>query len=303
MSLRAVLYVLLTGSLFGSNLVVSRFGLSQLDATVYSGLRVSVAGAAFLGVYLVGHRHHPWPTDPRLWGHAAVLGVVGTAIPLVAIINSLNYQSSGITALLVTVSPALTVLLAHFLLVDEKLTWRRGAGVILALGGALLLAIRGESGLPDVSQASPIGYGLAFVGVVMISVVTIYMRKFMRNLDAFDVTSAQTFIATLVLLPLAWLWIGIDLRNVNWQGYLAVSYAGLIGTFASFLLYFYCVKQFGASRASMAEYVGAVVATFGGILFLDEQITVGILIGICLIAWGILLINTRPKMAGLDQER
>ena len=282
---------MLTGSLLGASLIASRFGLEQLDPVGYVLLRLSVASLAYLGFYLIDRRRHPWPTDLHLWKHAAVLGVVGTAVPLVAIISALQYQSSGITAVLVTIGPALTVLLAHFFFADEALTLHKLIGIILALSGAFLLAIRGETGLPAVSQANPLGYGLTFTAIICISAITIYMRKFMRHFDSFSVTSIQIFIATLSVMPISLLGVGLNLERVDWQGYLAVGYAGLAGTFAGYLLYFYCVKRFGATPAAMTDYVAPVVASLGGLMLLGETITPGMLIGSAIIVVGIVIIN------------
>ena len=56
--------------------------------------------------------------------------------------------------------------MAHFFLPDESLNRQKIMGVGLALGGALLLLMLGETGLPDVSHASPIGYGLVTVAMM-----------------------------------------------------------------------------------------------------------------------------------------
>ena len=85
---------------------------------------------------------------------------------MTSIVSSLQFQSSGITAVLITTSPAITVIMAHFFLPDEPLTRRKSLGVLFALGGALLLAARGESGLPDVSRANPLGYLLVLLAMV-----------------------------------------------------------------------------------------------------------------------------------------
>jgi drug/metabolite transporter (DMT)-like permease len=195
--------------------------------------------------------------------------------------------------MLLASGPAITVLMAHFLLADEALTRRKGAGVALALGGALLLAVRGESGLPDVSRASPLGYGLVLLATVSGSSMTIYARRFMRSYDFFDVASIRTFAATLAVMPLSLLLVGVDLRGVTIHGYLALVYAALVGTFSGMMLAFYNVKRFGATAAAMPIYVIPIVGSLGGALVLGEQITGGMVVGMVLIVMGIALINRR----------
>ena len=69
--------------------------------------------------------------------------------------------------MLLTTMPAFTVILAHFFLPDEFLTRRKIIGVTLALGGAILLALSGEDGLPNMSGAPPTGYLLVGVGIFL----------------------------------------------------------------------------------------------------------------------------------------
>ncbi len=293
MTAQAIPYILLQGFLFGSTLIASRFSVGQFSPTTYIGLRMLLASLGHIAFYTIGYRGRSWPTNPRLWRHAALLGVFGTAVPMTCIVSSLQYQSAGLTSVLLTAGPALTVLMAHFFLIDELLTRRKIIGVVLALAGALLLALRGESGLPDVQRASPIGYGLVLLAMVCASSMAVYARRFMQDLDAFDVASIRMFAATLTVMPLSALLVGVNLEQVNGQGYFALGYAALVGTFAGMLLAFYIIKQFSATAQAMSLYVIPVIAGLGGALLLDEQITIGMLAGVALIVLGITLINQR----------
>jgi drug/metabolite transporter (DMT)-like permease len=290
LTLQALPYILLQGFLFGSTLVVSRFSVGQFEPTIYIGIRLVLASLCHVAVYSLV-RNREWPRSPDLWRNAALLGLLGTAVPMVAIVSSLQFQSAGLTSLLLTAGPAVTVLMAHFFLPDETLNRTKGAGVVLALGGAVFLLALGESGLPDVSQASPLGYGLVLVAVSCGSGMTIYARKYMRDYDYFDVASVRMVTAALAVMPLSALLVGVNLSGVDARGYMALVYAALVGTFSGMMLAFYNVKRFGATASAMPLYVIPVVATLGGALLLGEQITAGMLAGVALIAAGIALIN------------
>jgi drug/metabolite transporter (DMT)-like permease len=295
MTIQALPYIVLLGFLFGSTLIASRFSVGQFQPTTYIGLRLALASLGHGAVYALNHRRRPWPTDPRLWRDATLLGIFGTAVPMVAIVTSLQYQSSGVTAALLTIGPAITVLMAHFFLADESLTRRKGSGVVLALGGALLLTMRGESGLPDVGQANPLGYGLVLLAMFCAGGMDVYARKFMRDFDSFEVASIRVLVATLLVMPMSAMLVGINLQRVNGQGYFALGYAALAGTFLAMFLAFYNVKRFGVTASAMTLYVVPVVAGLGGVLVLDEHISAGMVAGMSLIAAGIAFIQTNRK--------
>jgi drug/metabolite transporter (DMT)-like permease len=290
MSIRALPFVLLQGLLFGTSLVASRFSVGQFHPTTYVGLRLMLASLCHIGIYVLDHRRR-LPKSLLLWWRALPMGIVGTAVPMVAIVTSTQYQSAGLTGLLLTTGPAFTVLLAHFVLDDEALTWRKAAGVILALSGAAVLGIMGESGLPDIRGANPLGYGLACLGILASSVMAVYARKALQGFDTFDVASIRMFSATLTVLPLSAILTGIDLAQVNSQGYFVLGYGALAGTFVGFLISLYNIREFGATAASLPQYVIPIVSGLGGALFLREKITPGMVGGMILIVAGLVLIN------------
>jgi drug/metabolite transporter (DMT)-like permease len=288
---QSIPYILLQGILFGTTILASRFSVGQYHPLTYIGIRLTLAGIGHLSVYLLGRRQ--FPRDTELWKRAILLGVFGTAVPMSFMVSSLQYQSSGITSVLITVAPAITVLMAHYALQDESLNRRKAFGILLALSGAVLLVLLGESGLPDVTRVNPIGYALVVLAMISGSASTIYARKHMREMDSFDVSSVRMFTAALLVLPVSLLIAGFDLSAVDNRGYFALVYATLTGTLAGSLIGFVVIKRFGATVSAMVAYVIPIVASIGGMLLLDEQITLGMLGGMALIMLGLTLINRR----------
>ncbi|WP_420641788.1 DMT family transporter [Candidatus Leptofilum sp.] len=295
MHTKAFPYVGLLGFLWGTNLVVMRVGVGQFDPVVFVGVRLLLASLAFVAVYTFSSRRK-LPTDRRLWLYATFLGIVSTAIPMTAIVSSLTYQSSGITALLITTAPAYITIAAHFFLPDEQMNLRKLLGVFLALGGAALIVLRGESGLPDIAQGSPIGYALVISAMLFETAGTILIRRQMQQFSAFDVTAVRLTIAGLTVMPIAVLLRGFDLSQVTSSGWFSLVYATLIGAFSAQILAFHVTKRFGATAFSLTSYVIPVVAAITGVLWLNETITVWMMLGMVFIGSGILLINGRRSL-------
>ncbi|MBG7610072.1 MAG: DMT family transporter, partial [Anaerolineae bacterium] len=269
----------------------------------FVGLRLTLASLGFIALYLLSRGKRKWPKDGLLWRRASFLGVIGTAIPMASFVSSMQYQSSGITSVLITISPAITVLIAHFALPDERLTLSKSMGIALAFSGALFLALRGESGLLTIGKVNPIGYGLVFLGISCSSVSNVYIRKKMRNFPPMDVAAVRMLTAAIVAMPIALLTSNFNMRQVNAQGWLVLLFAAIIGTFFAFLLDFYNTQRFGASTAVMVSYVVPIVGVLGGALLLDEQITMGMLGGMLLIVLGVGLIVRRQTAGQRDNQQ
>jgi drug/metabolite transporter (DMT)-like permease len=281
--------------MFGTSLTVSRFSVSQFAPTTYVGLRFVLASLAFVMIYALRIGDRRFPKGRDLWGHSFILGIFGSAVPMTAIASSLQYLSSGLVSILITVNPAFTVLLAHFFLEDEPLTRQKSLGILLALSGAVLLVIRGESGLPDIEPVNPIGYLFVLAGMFAGSAMTVYARKYMRDYNTFNVTGVRMFSAALVLIPLSLIVDGFDVSRVNLQGVLAVLFVAIVGTFFGLMLALSNIQRFGATAAVMTTYVIPVVAGLIGVLFLNEQITWGMVAGVLLIILGVWFINTNIR--------
>ena len=301
MTPKALPYISLLAGFWGTTLVVSRFSVGQFAPLTYVALRILIAALCYIPIYAISRKRR-LPRGRELWRQGIILGIFSTAVPMMLIVSSLQYQSSGVTSLILTVLPALTVLLAHFLLTDERLSLRKIIGVTLAFSGAALLIIMGESGLPDVTKANPTGYILVLAAVVLASYMVIYTRKNMQNLDSFDISSVRMWSAAVVMLPLSYLVAGFDLSRVNAQGVAAVLYAGLIGTFAGMLLDFYNIKRFGATASAMVSILIPIVAIVTGALLLGEAITPGMLLAMALILGGVWILNTGRQVASSEEQ-
>ena len=282
--------IILLGTLFGTTLVASRFSVGQMSSLTYVGLRLSLAALGFVIIYLIPNNKRTWPRSKELWQRGIILGIFGTALPMMSFVSSLQYISSGLTSVLMTTSPAITAILAHFLLPDVKLTLKRGAGVILAFIGALLLTTRGESGIAGLSRANPLGYVFVFSGIMSANIMSIFIRKKMRNDNTFDIGVIRMITSAIIVIPLAWLISDLDVSQVDKVGWTVLAYAAVIGTFFAMLLDFANIKKFGATISSMVTFVIPVVAVICGAIFLGEQATSGMLAGMMMIIAGVWLI-------------
>lgn len=298
MSPKALPFISLLATFWGTSLVVSRFALGQYDSLAYIALRILIAGLAYLVITSISRKRR-FPRGWDIWKQGTILGIFSTAVPMTGIVSSLQYQSSGVTSLILTLSPAITVLLAHFFLADEKLNMRKALGIGLALSGGAFLILLGENGLPDVSQSDPRGYLLALSAVIIGSFMVVYIRRNMQHLDSYDVSSIRMWVAGFVMLPIAFFVSGFDLSRVDGVGVAALIYAGLVGTFAGMLLDFYNIKRFGATASAMVSVLIPIVAIVTGTLLLGEVITPVMIVAMVLIIGGVAVLNTGPDKESL----
>ena len=294
MDLSAVLFILLLGTLFGAATLTSRFCLQQFDAVTFTAFRFLLASLIYMAFYVFRIAGKRLPRDPKLWKHAAITGLLGNAIPTTLIISALSFLSSGITSTLVTIFPVVTVVAAHYFLHDEPLHARKILGVVVSFAGAFLIVALGETGLPDVSQVNPFGYGMIFLAALSNTANSIYMRKYMMAAPVFEITSLRLTFAAVYLVPVAFLMNRVNFSGVEASGWLGFGLSAVILVVGIFLAFF-VIQRFGVTIAAMVDYVPPVVSSLGGAWLLGETVTPGMLAGMALIFVGVLVINLRRR--------
>lgn len=300
---KAFPYILILGFFWGSNLVASRFGVGQFHPLLFISIRLLAATACFVLIILIAGQ--PITTDRKVWGYSMISGVLGIAIPMSFFFFALQFMSSGMASIFVTAAPALVAIAAHLFLPDEPLTRLKGLGVTLALGGSVFLALQGETGLASGGQLTFFGPTIILIGMLSDTGNVILVRKRMQGMDPFSVTAIRLLTGAIVTTLAVTLFVGFDFSQVTAAGWFTLAYATLLGAVAGQFLAFYITKQFGATAFSLTAFVIPVVATIMGVLFLDELITSGMLIGVILIGSGIYFINRKPasQAAILKPER
>ncbi|MEW5817998.1 MAG: DMT family transporter, partial [Spirochaetota bacterium] len=288
--LKALPLLIILGFLLGSTMVVSRFAIKQFDALTYVALRFVLASMVNICIYIIvpGLK---LPSDIRVWAKAALVGLVGTALTFTAYIKSLNYLSSGVVSVLVTLTPVVTFILAQVFLKDEPLSPRKMIGAVVAFIGAGVLFVFKETGLPDITQPDLRGYAWVFLGLVGNAWGLVIIKRSLKTETAFTVASIRSFSTTLVLIPLTLLSKGFNFSGVRASGFGSLLYAAIFGTCGSIFLYSYITKRFGASMASQTEYITPVFASALGAIFLAERITLIMGSGVLLIFVGIRIIG------------
>lgn len=250
-----------------------------------------VAWRLLLGAGLLGLA--AWWRKVRLprgwaeWWPLLALGVLNIAVPLVVTSWGQLFIDSGVASILLSTVPLFTVLLAHFLLHDDKLTWMRAAGLMLGFLGVVLLLLR------DVGGASSTfwGYASHMVGAVLYSYAAVMARQFMRKqsllMQAF-VPVAFGDLLIWALLPFVEAPLQFPQQTMP---LIAILFLGAVSSFAGYLLYYYLIHSVGPSRMSMVTYTFPLVGVLLGVTFLGEMLDLTLLSGAALVLGSVFLVN------------
>lgn len=241
---------------------------------------------------LLFFRRAALPVRPGVLLAFVLMGVLNNAIPQVLIAWAQGTVPAGVASILNSTTPLFTVLLAHVLTHDEKMTPRKAVGILLGFGGVVVMT--GAEALEGLGL-SVLAQGAVLVASLSYALAAVYGRRLAQHgIAPLEITVGSITGAALVLVPLALVvetpW---TLATPGLPALGAVLGLAVLSTVSAYLLFYYLLDRVGASNASLVTFLVPVSAVVLGYLFLDERLESRHEVGIILIALGLAVIDGR----------
>lgn len=260
--------------------------------------RVVIAALLVAGVMLV--QSHGMP-DRRTLKVGAVMAVTNLVIPYLLFTLAYAEASAGFVGLFAALIPMATAVFANAMLPSEPLTRWKLIGLSIGFAGVVALLASGDSGLA--SGGRPLlAAGLAVPAVASIGYAGAYARRHAGEYSPTAVTGLQ-FIFGAVILLIPTFFIEGTPTGITGFGWLLIFYMAIAATFLPFYIFYRLLREVSATTASLIGYIVPLIALVGGILLLDEQLTMGIAIGGLLILVGMILTDRADRMTAPTPTR
>jgi drug/metabolite transporter (DMT)-like permease len=276
--------------LWGASFFFNGIAVKELPTLTIVLCRLFLAALILLAVLRLSGQ--ALPRSPEVWLAFFGMGFLNNVIPFNLIVWGQGHIASGVASILNATTPLFTVLVAHFLTRDEKMTPGRIVGVLLGLAGVAIM-VGGEAlktlGVNVLAQLACIAAAIsyAFAGV------------FGRRFRALDITPLQTATgqisaSSLMMLPLvAWVDRPWMLAMPSTPTLLALVGSAALATALAYVLFFRILATAGAANISLVTFLVPISAILLGIAFLGESLLLKHFIGIALIGAGLAAIDGR----------
>jgi drug/metabolite transporter (DMT)-like permease len=256
--------------IWGTSFLFIKVGVREIHPLWLTFGRIA-AGALTLLVVLAVTRDR-LPRDPRLWGHSAVVGALGVAVPFTLFGYGEQRVSSVLAGIWNAATPLVALPLAVLLFRTERMTRARLAGITIGFAGVLVVlgAWHGTGGAQLTGQLMCFGAAMCY------AVAIPYQKKFIagRAGSGVAMATAQLLAALVQLAVVAPLLAGsppVPTRlsaAVVW----CVLALGALGTGLAFVLNLRVIRLAGASTSTSVTYLMPVVSTLVGVLILGEHL-------------------------------
>lgn len=288
MNRREWLLLLLLSVLWGGSFFFVGILVKSLPPLTIVFLRVGVAAVILNAVVrAVGTR---MPATASAWRAFFGMGLLNNVIPFCLIAWSQGHITSSLAAILNATTPISTVIVAHFLTDDEKITANRLFGVVVGFLGVVVLVG------PDSTRglATDVLAQLAVLAAaVCYACAGVYGRRFKRmGITPMVTATGQVTASTALLFPAVML---IDqpwtMSAPAWPVWAAVVGVAALSTALGYVLYFRILLTAGATNLLLVTLLIPASAILMGTLLLGERLELREFAGFALISAGLVVID------------
>ena len=287
--MQGFLIILLLTILWGLNypaVKVSNTGLSPVFTTF---LRSVIA--TFFGVIYCLVVKQPLFHRGILLFHGAMVGIL-FGLEFVFLYFGLLYTNAARAAIFVYLAPFVVAIGAHLFL-KERLNSLKISGLILAFLG-IFLVFKGKP--TGYNKLMLIGDLCEIMAAILWGATTIYIKKYLAQ----RVHPINTFLYQLAFsIPI--ILVGALLLEDTWIKELTMPvisslfYQSVIIAFASYLAWFKLIHTYPVASLSVFTFLTPIFGVFSGVVFMKDQLTAGLLLGLIVVCIGIYLTNYQKR--------
>ncbi len=276
--------------LWGGSFFFTGIAVADLPALTLVALRVAVASIALWVVLRATGQAMPWTAD--VWTAFLCMGLLNNVIPFTVIVWGQHHIASSVASILNATTPLFTVVVAHGLTRDEKLTAGKAIGVAIGLAGAVVTIgpdALGALGQDTLAQVACLGAAFSY------ALASVYGRRFRRmGVPPLATATGQVTASTIMLLPLSLVvdhpWTLAMPSAATWG---AVVGIGLLSTAGAYILFFRILAAAGALNLMLVTFLIPVSATMLGVTVLGETLLIRHVAGMATIGIGMACIDGR----------
>jgi drug/metabolite transporter (DMT)-like permease len=293
--------LLLVAMIWGGNFTAMKHLLDALRPVDIAVIR-SVGAALFYGLFLLATGKPRIPMAPRDLHKMVLLGVLGVSVLSMGMTFGLTQLNPGLASLLVTSNPIFTAIISRILL-GERLTQRKVAGICIAFAGFLLVLQFGATGGARLESGQIRSALILLCAPLAWAFYTVLSKPLLASYPPKYVASYTTMAGGAVFLP--FLVLDASMRGriggldaVDW---VAVVYISLIAIVVAYLLWYWGLRTLTASQTSVYIYLVPVFGVLASWIVLGAAPALFALVGGTVIVFGVVITNTGGRRADASE--
>ena len=205
----------------------------------------------------------------------------------------LQFTTASRMVVFIYISPFVVALGMPSIAHAERLSPRQMAGLALAFAGVAWAFAEGFT-RPAAGAHQLLGDGLGVAAGVLWGATTLAIRGSRLSQASAEKTLLYQLAVSGLLLWIAALFAGMPMpTRLSTLAWASMTFQVVIVTFASYLVWFWLIRRYPATRLASFTLLTPVFGLLMGALLLGEPITLRLGLGLAAVALGIVLVNRR----------
>ena len=278
--------------LWGLNQVAAKAAMPEIPGLWQAAARSS-GGAALVWLWARHRRIALFERDATLPG--GLLAGVLFAAEFFCIFIGLQFTSASRMVVFIYIAPFVVALGMPLIARSERLRSGQMTGLLLAFAGVAWAFAEGFS-QPAIGPQQWIGDALGVLGGVLWGATTLAVRGSALTGASAEKTLLYQLVVSALLLIAGALVTRVPLpSHVSTLAWASLAFQVVIVTFVSYLVWFWLVRHYPATRLSSFTMLTPVFGLLLGAVLLAEPITVRLVLALATVAAGIFLVNRRTS--------
>lgn len=261
----------------------------DISPVLQIGLRSGIA-AVLVGLLMVWRRE-PLAIKDGTWRPGLLIGVL-FALEFLFMGEGMRYTTASHMAVFLYTAPFFAAIGLHLKLPEEKLSLLQWSGIGLAFIG-VVAAFFG----PDTREATReapnilLGDFLGLLAGACWGATTVIIRCTRLSDTSATKTLFYQLVAAFVVLIVATFVLGQTAVNPTAQAWASVLFQGIIVAFATYLTWFWLLRNYLASRLGVFSFMTPLFGIVFGVWLLHEPLDSSFIIGAALVSVGIIFVT------------
>ena len=269
--------------MWSSAFTSGKVALADAPPLLLLTVRFLISGLVAIGLaFALGQR---LPERRIHWGLIVLLGICQNSLYLGLFFVAMTTVPAGLASIIASTMP-LIVAAAGVLFFGERMRWIGAVGLALGFGGAAFIMQNRLGG-----DLEAYGLVLCLIGVGALAAATLVVRHADLGSGLLMVVGLQMLVGSVTLAPF-----GVALESfaqvtVTPSLIIAFLYTTLVPGVVATIVWFSLIRRIGAARASAFHFLNPAFGVAVAWLVLREPFGIDDLIGVAIVALGILLVQ------------
>ena len=270
-------------ALWGASFLFIRIASPEIGPLLTIQGRVTIAAIALLIYMLMIGQSTQFK---QRWKQYLIIGALNAAIPFTLIAFAALHLNASMSAIINSMTPLFTALVVWGWM-KEKMNKQKWLGILTGISGVIILV--GWSPIPLTSEVV-MAIILSVLSTVAYSFAGVYAKQSFSGVPPLSVAYGQQLAAALLLIPFTLFNLPESKSDISTIAAFSVLGLALLCTAVAYLLYFYLIESVGPTKTLSVTFLIPLFGMVWGAVFLNEQVTAGMLVGLIVILSSIFLI-------------